>query len=66
MYDVQQLHQYQQKKEQPLRTSNHWTQNRARHMAFENQVMAGLNHLMESKPYLSDNWISNDNTDLNK
>jgi hypothetical protein len=39
---------------------------KARHMAFEIQVMAGLNHLMESRPYLSDNWISNDNTDLNK
>ena len=45
-----------------------------KHMALEIQVLAldrhknvaGLNRLMGSEPSPSDNWITNDNTDINK
>jgi len=55
-------------------TLNNWTPKGSRHMALEIQflawdmelIVAGLNRMMVFQPSLSYNWISNENTDMNK
>jgi hypothetical protein len=66
--DDQQLHQYQQSEQPPFTTKS------PRHMVLKFQALdldrhknvVGLNLLMGSQYSASDNWTTNDNTDINK
>ena len=50
---------------QPSLISIHWRQKESRYMSLEIQVLVGLRLLIGFKPLLND-WISNDNIDINK
>ena len=68
--DGHQFHQYQENEQSPLIRTLNTTPTcdvgNPGHDLWQAHNLAGLNRLMDSKPFPFDNWISNGNTYINK